>query len=260
MAVRPLDCRSRWLSTARANLAAGTPGFWAPIRFGLGSHNAQPPMLAVEALVAGYGARKLAVLPRLDVAAGKAALLLGPSGSGKTTLLLAIAGLADVLDGVVKVNDVDVASLGPAARDRFRGRSVGLVFQDLHLIAGLSTLDNVLLAPFAAGLPQDKPRALALLDELGLADRAHRPAETLSRGQAQRAAIARAMLLRPKLILADEPTASLDDEACERVAELLARAAAETGAALVIATHDLRLRRRFEVTVDAQPFLEGAAA
>ncbi len=217
-------------------------------------------MLAVEALIAGYGGRKLAILPRLDVSAGQTALLLGPSGSGKTTLLLAIAGLADVLGGAVKVDEVDVGALRPATRDRFRGRSIGLVFQDLHLIAGLSTLDNVLLAPFAAGLPQDRPRALALLDELGLSDRAHRPAETLSRGQAQRAAIARAMLLKPKLILADEPTASLDDDACARVSELLAQAAAETGAALVIATHDLRLRRRFEVTVEAQPYLNEAAA
>jgi ABC-type lipoprotein export system ATPase subunit len=211
-------------------------------------------MLAVEGLVAGYGGRPLARLPHLEVAAGKAALLLGPSGSGKTTLLLAIAGLAQVIEGRVTVDGVNVASLSAAARDRFRGRSIGLVFQDLHLIAGLSTLDNVLLAPFAAGLPQDRARALALLDELGLAERAHRPAETLSRGQAQRAAIARAMLLEPKLMLADEPTASLDDEACARVSDLLARAAEETGAALVIATHDLRLRRRFEITVDARPY------
>ncbi len=210
-------------------------------------------MLAVEGLVAGYRGRSVARLPRLDVAPGGAALLLGPSGSGKTTLLLAIAGLAEVMGGVARVDEVDVAALRPAARDRFRGRAIGLVFQDLHLIAGLSTLDNVLLAPFAAGVAQDRGRALMLLAELGLEDRAHRPAETLSRGQAQRAAIARAMLLRPKLILADEPTASLDDEACARVSDLLARAAEETGAALVIATHDLRLRRRFEVTVDAEP-------
>jgi len=210
-------------------------------------------VLAVEGLVAGYGGRPVARLARLEVAPGGAALLLGPSGSGKTTLLLAIAGLAEVMAGVARVDGVDVAALRPAARDRFRGRAIGLVFQDLHLIAGLSTLDNILLAPFAAGVTQDRARALTLLAELGLADRAHRPAETLSRGQAQRAAIARAMLLRPKLILADEPTASLDDEACTRVSDLLARAAEETGAALVIATHDLRLRSRFEVTVAVEP-------
>ncbi|MDB5484087.1 MAG: ABC-type transport system ATPase component [Caulobacteraceae bacterium] len=210
-------------------------------------------MLAVESLVAGYGRHRLARLGRLEVGPGQAALLLGPSGSGKTTLLLAIAGLADVLEGTVRIDGVDVAGLRGAARDRFRGRAIGFVFQDLHLIAGLSTLDNVLLAPFAIGARQDRRRALALLEELGLAARARRPAETLSRGEAQRAAIARAMLLEPKLILADEPTASLDDETCRRVADLLGRAAAETGAALVIATHDLRLRERFEVCVSAEP-------
>ena len=209
-------------------------------------------MLRVDDLEAGYGGLALARLPRLEVQAGEAALILGPSGSGKTTLLLAIAGLADVLSGTVNVDGTEPARLPPAQRDRFRGRSIGLVFQDLHLIAGLTTLDNVLLAPFSAGLPQDRPRALALLDELGLADRAHRPAETLSRGQAQRAAIARAMLLRPKLILADEPTASLDDAACARAGDLLLKAAAETGAALVIATHDGRLRDRIANTVQAQ--------
>jgi len=210
-------------------------------------------MLVVEDLIAGYGKLPLARLPKLRVEAGQAALLVGPSGSGKTTLLLAMAGLADVLGGTVRVDEVSLPELSPRARDRFRGHSVGLVFQDLHLIPGLSTLDNLLLAPFAARAPQDRSRALALLDELGLADRAHRPAETLSRGQAQRAAIARAMLLRPKLILADEPTASLDDAACTRAADLLIRAAAETGAALVIATHDLRLRGRMPVTVEAIP-------
>ncbi|MBE7220831.1 MAG: ATP-binding cassette domain-containing protein [Caulobacteraceae bacterium] len=217
-------------------------------------------MLTVEDLVAGYGGLALARLPRLEVAAGEAALLLGPSGSGKTTLLLALAGLADVLGGSVRIEGDTPLALPARARDRWRGRSVGLVFQDLHLIAGLSTLDNVLLAPFAAGLPQDRPRALTLLDELGLADRAHRPADTLSRGQAQRAAIARAMLLRPKLILADEPTASLDDAACDRAAGLLLRAAVETGAALVIATHDTRLRERIPTVVHAIPAAAGEPA
>jgi putative ABC transport system ATP-binding protein len=216
-------------------------------------------MLTVEGLIAGHGRRRLARLPSLTVEAGRATLLLGPSGSGKTTLLLAIAGLADVFEGQVKVGDVDVAALDGGARDRFRGRAIGLIFQDLHLIAGLSTLDNVLLAPFATGARQDRARALALLDELGLADRAHRPAETLSRGQAQRAAIARAMLLEPRLILADEPTASLDDQACARVADLLLRAASETGAALVIATHDLRLRERIASSVAAEPLGDRAA-
>ena len=209
-------------------------------------------MLLVEGLRAGHGGRALAQLPRLDVPKGRSALLLGPSGSGKTTLLLAMAGLADILAGSVRLGGVELTGLTPAARDRLRGRSIGLIFQDLHLVAGLSTLDNLLLAPFAAGVAQDRSKAMALLTELGLADRANRPAETLSRGQAQRAAIARAMLIGPELILADEPTASLDDAACERVWRLLSRAAAETGAPLVVATHDQRLKGLADLTVQAE--------
>lgn len=210
-------------------------------------------MLRIEKFVAGYRSGAVASLPQLDVANGEAALILGPSGSGKTTLLLAIAGLARKFGGAVSVDGQDPFALKPAERDRFRGGSIGFVFQDLHLVTGLSTFDNVLLAPFAAHQKQDRERARALLDELGLASVAHKPAERISRGQAQRAAIARAMLLRPKVLLADEPTASLDDAACDVVAGLLLRAAAETGAALVIATHDARLKARIPKSVAAEP-------
>ena len=215
-------------------------------------------MLTVENLVAGYGRKPLASLPRLEVAAGNVALLLGPSGSGKTTLLLAMAGLSDVLAGRILVHGVDVVGMSSSVRDRHRGRAIGLVFQDLHLIPGLSALDNLLLAPFAAGVAQDKDRGRELLIELGLQHRIHAPAETLSRGEAQRVAIARAMLLEPDVILADEPTASLDDATCGRVSLLLARAAKETGAALVIATHDLRLKERFPISVFAEPAASAA--
>jgi putative ABC transport system ATP-binding protein len=210
-------------------------------------------MLIVEGLEAGYGTTRVARLSGISLNAGEAGLILGLSGSGKTTLLLAIAGLVRTFAGRVEVAGVNVASLSISARDHWRGRSVGLVFQEIHLIAGLSTLDSVLLAPYAAGLPQDRARALALLDTLGLAGKAHQPAQTLSRGQAQRTAIARAMLLKPSLILADEPTASLDDQACETVCDLLLSAATETGAALLISTHDHRLKARIPRSVAAEP-------
>jgi len=206
-------------------------------------------VLEATDLKAGYGGEAVVELPSLRLSAGEAALMLGPSGSGKTSILLAIAGLVDVLDGSVRVDGQDVAAMSAAERDHFRGRKIGLVFQDLHLISGLSTLDNLLLAPFAAGQPQDAARALELLAHLGLDRWAHRPAETLSRGQAQRVAIARAMLMRPSVILADEPTASLDDAACDTVARLLLDAARETGAALLIASHDQRLKPLIPQTV-----------
>lgn len=210
-------------------------------------------MLVIEDLHAGRGGRPVARLAALTVEAGETALLLGPSGAGKTTLLLAVAGLARTFNGAVRIGDQDVLALQGAERDRFRGRHIGLVFQDIHLIPGLTLIDNLLLAPFASRSVQDHGRAAELLADLGLADKAGRLAERLSRGEAQRGAIARAMLLRPRVILADEPTASLDDEACETVADLLVAAAEQTGAALLIATHDQRLRQRIsrQVTVEA---------
>ncbi|WP_375397156.1 ABC transporter ATP-binding protein [uncultured Sphingomonas sp.] len=201
-------------------------------------------MLKVSNLLAGYGARPLARLSDLTVGDGEAAVLTGPSGSGKTTLLLAIAGMADRLDGTIEINDTEVGRLGPRARDRHRGRHIGMVFQDLHLVPGLSALDNLLLAPYASGAVRDRDRAIALLDRLGLATRRQARAETLSRGEAQRTAIARAALLRPSLILADEPTASLDDDACIVVLDLLLEATRDSGAALLIATHDGRVKQR----------------
>jgi putative ABC transport system ATP-binding protein len=199
-------------------------------------------VLEARELKAGYGGEAVVELPPLRLDPGEAALMLGPSGSGKTSLLLAIAGLVEILGGSVTIDGADIGAMSPSQRDRFRGRRIGLIFQDLHLISGLSTLDNLLLAPFAASRPQDAERAVQLLTQLGLDRWAHRPAETLSRGQAQRVAIARAMLMRPSVILADEPTASLDDAACLRAAELLFAAARETGAALLIASHDQRLK------------------
>lgn len=213
-------------------------------------------MLEVRDLVAGYGGKRVVRLPALSVERGACRLLLGPSGSGKSTVLLALAGLATTMSGTVTINGVSLARLKPADRDRSRGRMIGFVFQDLHLIPGLSALDNVMLSPFAAGVVQDRARALSLLATLGLDKKAGQRAERLSRGEAQRVAIARAMLLKPSLILADEPTASLDDPTCAVVADLLEQAATETGAALVIATHDSRLKARFPLTTNVEPFHE----
>lgn len=201
-------------------------------------------MLELSNLIAGYGRRPLARLGHFAVEDGEAALLTGPSGAGKTTLMLAIAGLADILQGHVTIAGRDMATLPARERDRHRGRHIGTIFQDLHLVPGLSVLDNLLLAPFASGRRQDRARGSELLTRLGLAGRIHARAETLSRGEAQRTAIARAMLIGPSLILADEPTASLDDDSCEAVLDLLLDATRESGAALVIATHDSRVRAR----------------
>ncbi len=203
------------------------------------------PALVVADLVVGHGNVAVARMPALTVPKAASVLLVGPSGSGKTTLLLTIAGLARPLSGQALIAGVDPMGLRSKDRDRFRGENVGFVFQEVNLVEGLNALENVLLGAFAVGAKQDRRRAEDLLDRMGLAKQMRQRAETLSRGEAQRVAIARAMLLRPKLILADEPTASLDEGSCETVAGLLAQAMAETGASLVIATHDKRLRDRF---------------
>ncbi|WP_375392544.1 ABC transporter ATP-binding protein [uncultured Sphingomonas sp.] len=208
--------------------------------------------LVAKGLVAGYRGRSISKVSYLSVAPGGAAMLGGRSGAGKTTLLLAIAGLADRLDGAICLDDVDLAGLPPRRRDRHRGEHIGLVFQDLHLVPGLSAVDNMLLAPFASGARPDRARAVALLERLGVGHRARARAETLSRGEAQRVAIARTTLMNPRLILADEPTASLDDEAAAAVIDLLLEATRESGAALVVATHDARVRARVGQSVEAE--------
>ncbi len=209
-----------------------------------------PSVIQTVGLQIGHGNVALTAVPDMALGVGEARLLLGPSGCGKSTLLMTLAGLVAPISGDVMVDGAQLGDLSPAQRDRVRGRRIGLVFQEIHGVAGLSVLANVLLGAFAVGMPQDRDRAMVLLDRVGAASLARRPFETLSRGEAQRVAIARALLLSPAVILADEPTASLDDINAERVADLLQAMAHETGAALIIATHDRRLGRHVEAVVE----------
>ena len=172
--------------------------------------------------------------------------MLGASGSGKTTLLNLVAGLLKPSEGEIEVGGQALASLRGAALDRWRGRNVGIVPQKLHLVSSLSVMQNLLLAPYLAGLPSDPSRATGLLENLSLHDKATARPHQLSHGQAQRVAIARAVMNRPKLLLADEPTANLDDENCFISLELLKNQSHECGATLIVATHDQRAKARFE--------------
>ena len=203
-------------------------------------------MIEVESLEHGFGGRRVLDVGSWRVEAGAHCLVVGPSGSGKSTLLHLLAGLAVPRGGVVRVAGQDLATLSPSDRDRFRGRSVGLLLQSFHLLDTLSVFDNVRLARRLAGLPEDRARCREVLEALGVAELARARPSTLSHGQAQRVALARAVVNRPGLILADEPTSSLDDASCERVAALVETEAERHGATLVVATHDARLRDRFE--------------
>jgi putative ABC transport system ATP-binding protein len=171
-------------------------------------------------------------------------LVVGPSGCGKTTLLHLIAGLLLPTGGRVLVAGQDLAALSPSARDRFRGRNIGVVLQQFHLLPTLSAMQNLLVAQSIAGLRADRAAAKAMLSALGVDVRVDAYPHQLSVGQQQRVAIARALVNRPKLLLADEPTSNLDDEACSSVAELLLDATRQHGASLVVATHDSRLKAR----------------
>jgi len=172
------------------------------------------------------------------------ALVVGPSGCGKTTLLHLIAGLLLPGSGRVIVDGQDLAELSPAARDRFRGQHIGIVLQQFHLLPTLTAIQNLLVAQTIAGLPADRAAAHSMLNALGVDERVDAYPHQLSVGQQQRVAIARALVNRPKLLLADEPTSNLDDEACAVVAELLLGAAQRQGVSLLIATHDSRLKSR----------------
>lgn len=207
-------------------------------------------LIAVEGLRHGYGAAPVVDLPSWSVPEGRHCLVLGPSGSGKTTLFNILAGLIRPERGRVTVAGQAIAELAPDALDRFRGRTVGIVFQTLHLVKALSVADNLRLARYLAGLAPDDGRILGVLAALGLADKARRRPRDLSQGEAQRVAIARAVINGPKLILADEPTSALDDASCARVVDLLTEQARDCGATLVIATHDARVRDRFDLRLD----------
>jgi putative ABC transport system ATP-binding protein len=197
-------------------------------------------VLDTQGLAVIRGGRSI-VLPDLTLAAGETCLLTGPSGSGKSSLIGAIAGLLAPSSGAVRIEGQDLWAQARPARDRLRARRIGVVFQTLHLVLVVSVLDNLLLAARLAGLAPDQPRALAMLERLGVGDLARRKPVAMSHGQRQRVAIARAVMNRPALVLADEPTSALDDAAAGAVAAMLADVVAESGAALLIATHDARL-------------------
>jgi putative ABC transport system ATP-binding protein len=186
-------------------------------------------------------------------------LLLGPSGSGKTTLLSVLAGLLQPVTGQVLVENQDIYALHLRTRDHLRGQHFGFVFQTLHLLPSLTLRQNVALAADMLGMKVEAGRLDDLLRALGLADKAHRKPDALSQGEQQRAAIARAVLNRPSIIIADEPTSALDDANARKVMALLEHQAQETGAALLIATHDTRIIDRFEKVIHLNQQMKEAA-
>jgi putative ABC transport system ATP-binding protein len=206
----------------------------------------RPPALAITDLVVERPGRRILNGTSLTLEAGAVVAVTGPSGAGKTTLLHAVAGLVAPQAGKVTWGDLDITALPEAGRDRWRRDHVGLVFQDFQLLAELTVLENILLSirfDHWRTPGTSVARAEMLAARVGLDPRGPR-AGKLSRGEQQRLAIARALMRTPRLILADEPTASLDADNSARVAELLFEASRETEAGMLLISHDAGLLAR----------------
>jgi len=210
--------------------------------------------LIVRDLAKGYPApngKRTEVLriPLLELQDGQQVAIRGESGLGKTTLLHIIAGILEPDSGFVSVGGTAITGLAESRRDRLRAERLGYIFQTFNLLQGLTALENVMLG-LAFGKGADPKAALAALDRVGLAHRAHYLPRQLSTGQQQRVAVARALANRPCLILADEPTGNLDAARGREVIDLLRESASALGSALLVASHDPQVLGSFEQVID----------
>lgn len=202
-------------------------------------------MLETHSLEFHYGDSARFVFPDVHCASGDTLLILGNSGSGKTTFLNLMALLLPPVKGELRINGTGTTSLPLHELPGFRARNIGLVFQKPYFVNALNVRDNLLMANYFAGNPPDKGRVGHLAESLGFSALLDKRVTELSGGEQQRVGIARALMNSARLILADEPTSALDDLNCGKVADLLEAQAKENGAALVIVTHDQRLKSRF---------------
>jgi ABC-type lipoprotein export system ATPase subunit len=195
----------------------------------------------------GGGLHQVLDIPHLAAKDGEHVCLVGGSGSGKTTLLNVIAGITLPDAGTVEIGGTDITSLAEGARDRFRARHVGYMFQVFNLLQGYSALENVVLPMRFAGIGAGAAhkRGTELLERVGIGAKARNRPSALSVGEQQRVALARALACRPSLVLADEPTANLDPDNARNALALLEEIARECGSALLVVTHDDRVKARF---------------
>ncbi|HYW57630.1 MAG TPA: ATP-binding cassette domain-containing protein [Polaromonas sp.] len=214
-------------------------------------------MIDSQQLAYAYQQGSLLRFDNVNVPQGGVLVLRGASGSGKSTWLALAAGLLAPSEGDITIAGQSVKALGKAAGDAWRARTIGFLPQKLHLSAALTVHDNLAMAQWAAGQPQDEKRIAEALAALGVQDLTRRKPAQLSGGQAQRVALARAVLLKPLVILADEPTASLDDDSAGAALALLQACAAREGATLVIATHDSRVLNGLEGEIITLPINNG---
>jgi len=184
--------------------------------------------------------------------AGQSLAIVGESGSGKSTLLALLAGLDLPTRGEVILSGQSLGALDEDGRAALRAREIGFVFQNFQLLGHMTALENVMLPLELAGVPQARARALDMLERVGLGQRLRHYPKLLSGGEQQRVALARAFVVQPRLLLADEPTGSLDPATGERIMDLMFRLNAEQGTTLILVTHDMQLARRCDRTLTLQ--------
>lgn len=202
-------------------------------------------VLSSQGLSFQYKQAALLSFPDIHIEAHQHSLLLGDSGTGKTTLLHLLSGLSKPTTGQVQLLNQDLYAMGSSERDAFRSQNLGFIFQEAHLLRNLTVMENIKLAQKLAKKSTNEARITELLEKLQLQDKLQSLPNQLSRGQKQRVAIARALVNSPGLVLADEPTASLDDTNTELVLKLLFDLANDYGSTLLIATHDKRIKDQF---------------
>ena len=211
-------------------------------------------MIATSDLTFSYPNSNLFTFPNVKCDPGGQLLILGDSGSGKTTLLHLICGLLKPKNGVIQIAEVKVSSLNDRELDTFRGKNIGVVFQEAHFVQSLTVIENLALPSLMTGQKIQSSdlhqRAMELLKRLRLEDKADSLPKELSVGEQQRASIARALMHKPKVVFADEPTSALDDKSTEAVITLLEEETKHAGASLIIVTHDQRLKSRYSDRVE----------
>jgi ABC-type lipoprotein export system ATPase subunit len=201
-------------------------------------------MLACSDLQFSYSEQKKFSFPTFSCAKRETLLILGNSGTGKTTLLHLMALLLSPKSGSIKINNQELANLSAQETAKVRANHLGIIYQKSHFVNSLNVIDNLLLANYLADKKQSIEQAKLLANNLGFSELLDKKTSLLSGGEQQRVSIARALMNNPAVILADEPTSNLDDENCERVIELLENQSKNIGVALVIVTHDQRLKNR----------------